>query len=101
MVIYHGPYLSEYTKGYKNKCVFSDFYYLFHKDYKNTPCLSKSLLATELLKKKGFEKITTIGVGLDTDRFINGIKNNKFIENLAMEKEEKMCIRDRDIGFEN
>ena len=88
MVIYHGPYSCEYTKGYKKKCIFSDLYYIFNKDYKNTPCLSKSILATDLLKKKGFKRITTVGVGLDTARFNNEIKNNKDIENLITEKEK-------------
>lgn len=86
MVIYHGPYSCEYTKGYKMKCIFSDLYFMFNKDYKNTPCLSKSILATNLLKDKGFKDITTVGVGLDIDRFDNGIKYNKDIEKLLKEK---------------
>lgn len=86
MVIYHGPYSCEYTKGYKMKCIFSDLYFIFNKDYKNTPCLSKSILATNLLKEKGFKDITTVGVGLDIDRFNNEIKYNKDIEKLVNEK---------------
>lgn len=88
IVIYHGPYSCEYTKGYKKKCIFSDFYYMFNKDYKNTPCLSKSILATDLLNNKGFKNVTTVGVGLDTDRFNNEIKINKDIKNLISEKEK-------------
>lgn len=69
LVIYHGPYESEYTKGYKKKCVISDFIIKFYKDYKNTPCLSKSVLATDFLRKKGFKNIKTVGVGLDDEKF--------------------------------
>lgn len=86
MVIYHGPYSCDYTKGYKIKCLFSDLYYLFNKDYKKTPCLSKSTLATELLEKKGFSNITTVGVGLDVDRFSLEFKSNKDIDRIIQEK---------------
>ena len=88
MVIYHGPYSCDYTKGYKIKCLFSDLYYLFNKDYKKTPCLSKSTLATELLEKKGFSDITTVGVGLDTDRFNIETKSNEDIDKIIQEKEK-------------
>lgn len=69
MIIYHGPYSSKFTKGYNLKCKISDFIYLFNKDYKNTPCIAKSKLAEEFLRKKGFENVNTIGVGLDNARF--------------------------------
>lgn len=89
MVIYHGPYNSEYTKGYNKKCLISDFYYLFNKSYKNTPCLSKSTLAAKLLKNKGFKDITTVGVGLDTGRFEIEIEPNEIIKELINKKEQE------------
>lgn len=89
MVIYHGPYASKYTKGYNKKCLISDFYYLFNPKYKKTPCLSKSNLATELLKKKQFKDITTVGVGLDVDRFKNNKEPNEIIKELMVKKEEE------------
>ena len=69
MIIYHGPYSSKFTWKYNIKCLFSDLYFLFHKSYKDTPCIAKSELAKEFLQKKGFNNVTTIGVGLDLDKF--------------------------------
>lgn len=88
LVIYHGPYESKYTKGYKIKCMISDFVYLFNKDYKNTKCISKSVLATEFLKKKGFKNITTVGVGLDDERFRNVKEPNEEVTKLIQDKKE-------------
>lgn len=88
LVIYHGPYESKYTKGYKIKCVISDLVYLFNKDYKNTKCISKSVLATEFLKKKGFKNITTVGVGLDDERFRNAKEPNEEVTKLIQDKKE-------------
>lgn len=91
MIIYHGPYSSKFTKGYNLKCKVSDFIYLFHKDYKNTPCIAKSKLAEEFLRKKGFKNVTTIGVGLDNARFNEKVnKNQKVIELENAKKDEKL-----------
>lgn len=83
LMIYHGPYECEFTKGYKMKCIISDFIFKFFKDYKNTKCLSKSVLAMEFLKNKGFKKISMVGVGLDEDRFKSNNKDKsiEIIEN--------------------
>jgi len=92
LVIYHGPYESSYNKGYPKKCFISDVYYLFHPSYKNVKCLAKSKLAEEFLKKKGFKRIKTIGVGIDISRFI-GVRVtdriNKKIELIKQEKSER------------
>ena len=88
LIIYHGPYKSKYTKGYNLKCLISDFYYFFHKEYKNTPCISKSELATKFLKSKGFKNVSTIGVGLDEERFKQETVINQEIKKLIEEKEK-------------
>lgn len=88
MLLYHGPYESRYTRGYKIKCFLSDLICLFHKDYKNTICVSKSKLASELLKKKNFKTIYTIGVGLDTDRFEDNESTNDKINKIIRERKE-------------
>lgn len=88
MVIYHGPYLSEYTKGYSKKCIISDLYYLFNPKYKNTLCISKSNLATELLNTKGFKNVTTVGVGLDAERFQKYIESSEKIKELIKIKQD-------------
>jgi glycosyltransferase involved in cell wall biosynthesis len=89
LVIYHGPYKSKYTKGYNLKCIFSDFYYLFHSEYKKTKCLAKSELAANFLRKKGFNNISIVGVGLDNDRFKNEKeKYNKLIEKIKKQRKK-------------
>lgn len=90
MVIYHGPYFSDYTKGYRKKTFVSDLYYLFHKKYMEIPVISKSLLATNLLEKKGFKDITTVGVGLDTGRFHNEVYNENINQLVEKRKNENL-----------
>lgn len=87
MVIYHGPYKSEFTKGYKIKCIFSDLYFKFHKKYKKTACIAKSILAEDFLKSKGFSNVKTAGVGLDTNRFSADIPKSEIIEKLEVKKQ--------------
>ena len=87
MVIYHGPYKSEFTKGYKIKCIFSDLYFTFHKKYKKTACIAKSISAEDFLKSKGFGNVTTAGVGLDTKRFSADIQKSDIIEKLETKKQ--------------
>ena len=80
MVIYHGPYESQYTIKYRIKCIISDIYFLFHPNYKKNICIAKSKLASELLYKKGFRKVNVIGVGIDKDRFMRLETDNLKIE---------------------
>lgn len=86
LVIYHGNYYSQYSKGYKKKCYISDFIYTFYKKYKKVQFISKSELSTDFLHEKGFENVKTIGVGLDTDRFENTTILNKDIEKIKENK---------------
>lgn len=90
IVIYHGPYYSKFTKGYKIKSFISDFIYMFNNNYKKVSVISKSLLATTFLNNKGFNNVTTIGVGIDTERFTRKVAiNNKNIESLLCIKEKE------------
>lgn len=89
LVVYHGPYNSNFTTGYNIKCIFSDILYLFNNKYKKVKCLAKSNLAKKLLNSKGFYNVETVGVGLDISRFqFTNIKNNDFIEKLYKDKRE-------------
>lgn len=76
LVIYHGPYYSEFNKGYNFKCKVFDTFFLT-KNYKKAKFISKSALATEFLKGKGFEDVTTIGVGLDYEKISKEITNSE------------------------
>lgn len=69
VVIYHGPYYHSYTKRYNFKCKVFDSLFLHGKFYKSVPVLTKSILATEFLAKKGFQNVRTAGVGLDEENF--------------------------------
>lgn len=95
MIIYHGPYSSKFTKGYNLKCKISDFICMFNKDYKDTPCITKSKLAEEFIRKKGFKNVTTIGVGLDNAR-LNEHENKNFkvieLENLKRDEDLRYLL---------
>ena len=67
VTLYHGPYHSEFTKGYNLKCRVFDA--LFNRPSRNAqvPCFAKSRLAGDFLHSKGFDKVLPVGVGLDRD----------------------------------
>lgn len=69
VVIYHGPYYDEFNKGYNLKCKIFDNTFLRIKQNKNVMCLTKSELATDFLRTKGFCNVRAVGVGLDADNF--------------------------------
>lgn len=69
-VIYHGPYYHEYAKGYNLKCrVFDTLFFRFG-NYKHVVALTKSELAADFLRGKGFCKVNAVGVGVDSDKFL-------------------------------
>lgn len=67
VTLYHGPYQSEFTKGYNLKCRVFDL--LFNRKGKNgaVPCFAKSRMAAQFLRGKGFVQVQPVGVGLDKD----------------------------------
>lgn len=67
VTLYHGPYESEFTKGYNMRCGLFDL--LFNRPQKNkgVPCFAKSRMAARFLRTKGFEDVLAVGVGLDLD----------------------------------
>ena len=89
MVIYHGPYQSYYPKIYNRKCLIIDFLYSFYPQFKNVQLIAKSSLAEKFLNKKGFRKVESIGVALDTTRFETFHEPNDIVRRLIDEKNEK------------
>lgn len=79
LIIYHGPYFEKFNKKYNLKCKLFDLIFL-NKKYKKVSFMTKSLLATDFLKEKGFENVFTVGVGLDKDKFQNDTNRNKIIK---------------------
>lgn len=69
IVIYHGPYYDEFNKGYNFKCKIFDNVFLRIKHNKNVLCMTKSELAAEFLRSKGFTNVRAVGVGLDPENF--------------------------------
>lgn len=68
-VIYHGPYYHPYARGYNLKCRVFDTFFLPWRKHKDVRVLTKSEMAAEFIRKKGFENIVPVGVGINTDNF--------------------------------
>lgn len=68
-VVYHGLYKSDYTKGYNLKCFVFDRMFLPLRSYKNVIAITKSNMAADFLRSKGFTKVFPLGVGVDSDNF--------------------------------
>ncbi len=68
-VLYHGPYQHPYTRGYNLKCKVFDLLFLPWRERKDVYALTKSELAADFLKGKGFEKVVPVGVGINVDNF--------------------------------
>lgn len=83
-VLYHGPYQHPYTRGYNLKCKVFDLLFLPWRRRKDVYALTKSELAADFLKGKGFEKVIPVGVGINVDNF-----TRKF---------EEVCKIDADIN---
>lgn len=67
VVVYHGPYYDAFNRGYNLKCKVFDHTFLKIKSGKKVPCLTKSRASAEFLRKKGFERVMPVGVGLDME----------------------------------
>lgn len=83
-VIYHGPYYDRFAKGYNLKCKVFDKVFLPLREYENVVTISKSILAADFLKTKGFKNVTTVGVGINIENFGNNnliLNNRQFIQN--------------------
>ena len=65
LVVYQGPYASEYTANYNKKCYLADK--LFVPIYKKNKItfITKSKLSSDFLMEKGLVDVTPIGVGFD------------------------------------
>lgn len=95
-VIYHGPYYDEYAKGYNLKCKVFDRLFLKKRSYENVVTVTKSKLATEFLKEKGFRQVITAGVGINADNFgernMDGGSVTVHPENAARSKSSKNLL---------
>lgn len=77
--IYHGPYPKKYsTLRYVKETILEKVFFS-QKIADRALVFAKSNMARSHLKKIGFPKVVTIGVGLDVERFQNP-KKNKFLQ---------------------
>lgn len=68
--IYQGVYDSDNSERFKLRCKVMDPILLNRQVLQNIQVFTKSDLAKESMDKRGFQKIKTVGVGLDTSRFM-------------------------------
>lgn len=81
-LIYHGPYKNKKDiKGNIAQKIF-DLFFLSNMKKMNIKILTKSILAEEFLRKKGFKNIKTVGVGLDIQRLEKNLIQKKEIKTL-------------------
>jgi len=89
VVIYHGPYYDAFNKGYNLKCKVFDNVFLRIKHNRNAFCMTKSELAAEFLRSKGFANVKAVGVGLDTENFA---RTNEVVQEIPIDINKKNVI---------
>lgn len=85
VVNFQGPYYCKDNKGDIKKAAVFDKVLLPLQHKKNMIVATKSVLATDYLKDKGIENVTTIGVGLDLDNLfydMSDIQINEFADTI-------------------
>lgn len=89
VVNYQGPYFYAGNKGYIKKAKVFDKTLLPLSHKNNMIVATKSVLASEYIKSKGIDDVTTIGVGLDLDNIVRspeGMYDHEFIQKLHNRK---------------
>lgn len=76
-IIYHGPYYDAFAKGYNLKCKIFDTFFLPQRKVSDVVAVTKSMLATEFLRERGFQQIITAGVGINLDNFGINLKEHQ------------------------
>ena len=77
VVVYHGPYYDPFNKKYNIKTSVFDKVFLNKKNTKKACVLTKSKLAEDFLRSKGFKNVKTVGVGLDNSRLTNSVQGEE------------------------
>lgn len=94
-VNYQGPYFYDENKGDIKKASFFDKTLLPLSHKKNMIVATKSVLATEYVKSKGIQDVTTIGVGLDLDnltRNSDDMYEHEFVQQLLKKGESEKYL---------
>jgi glycosyltransferase involved in cell wall biosynthesis len=90
VIVYHGPYYSDFNKRYNLKCRVADAIFVPRYRKLETPFITKSSLAEDFLRRKGIDNVETIGVGLDTAQLVpkHASQASKLAQEIAREKSE-------------
>lgn len=86
--IYQGVYDSDNSRKYKLRCKVMDPILLRKRQLVNTQVFTKSNIALESMKKRGFQKVKTVGVGLDLSRLQQECVPSSWISDLAERKRQ-------------
>lgn len=95
IVNYQGPYYYKENQGDIKKAAVFDRLLLPLQKKKNMVVATKSILATNYIKDKGIENVTTIGVGLDLDNLLRdseSIEENEFIKEIKEIKNSTLFL---------
>lgn len=95
IVNYQGPYYYKANQGDIKKAAVFDRLLLPLQKKKNMVVATKSILATNYIKDKGIENVTTIGVGLDLDNLLRdseSIEENEFIKKIKEIKNSTLFL---------
>lgn len=87
--IYHGPYDSEILIKHKLRSRIVDALMIHNWVTKGKTVFTKSVLAEESIRKRGFEHVITVGVGIDKERLAKYGEDsieNTFVQRLIREK---------------
>ena len=95
IVNYQGPYYYKANQGDIKKAAVFDRLLLPLQKKKNMVVATKSILATNYIKDKGIENVSTIGVGLDLDNLLRdseSIEENEFIKEIKEIKNSTLFL---------
>lgn len=90
MYIYNGPYYNLFM--FKWSSFIYDFLFTKEINQRVKHIFTKSILAEQYLRHKGYENITTVGVGLDIERFKNEEPINPTTQQLINYMKQHKCI---------
>ncbi|MFI3325891.1 MAG: glycosyltransferase [Clostridia bacterium] len=94
-VNYQGPYFCKENKGDIIKAKIWDKILLPFSNKKDMVVATKSVLATDYTKSKGIDNVTTVGVGLDTEKLLNSpadIYEHEFIKKIYNKKDDEKYL---------
>lgn len=95
VVNYQGPYFCKENRGDIKKAAVFDKVLLPLQHKKNMIVITKSVLATDYVRSKGIENVTTIGVGLDLDNLMRStedIRKHEFVKEIKSAGNGKLML---------